>query len=99
MQNIVERQKARNQSQTLADIYQKNINILKVTEDSQNIDIDTDFKDNFDEEIKFANPRVRFKAHGLIDSSDEESKVDMHDNPQPSTATGVKQPRKPNLNE
>ena len=55
----------------------------KPTEKLQNIELDTDFDDNFDKQIEFTNPRARFRAHRLKDSSDEEPDVNIPDSPQP----------------
>ena len=47
--------------------------MLKEIENAENIDIDTDNDDSFDEQYQFTNPRARFRAHGFFESSEEES--------------------------
>ena len=63
----------------------------KITENPENTDIDTNYDDSFEEQSRFSNPRARFRAHGLIESSDEKSEVDRDDALQPSSTTSSKQ--------
>ena len=99
MQNIAERQKARDQSQTLASICKKNINMLKATENPQNIDIDMNLDGSFYEQIQFTNPGARFKAHGLIEPSEDESEANEDDDLQLSSTTGPRPKRKSGIDE
>ena len=98
-QNIAERLKAKTQPQILASILGKNINMPKATENPENIDIDPNYDDSFDEQSPFANPRATFRAHELIESSSEESEVDRDDAPQSSLPTSSKQKTKPSIDE
>ena len=70
----------------------------KETENPENIDIDTNYDESFEEQSLFSNPRARFKAHGLIESS-EESEVNRDDDLQPSATTSGKQKAKPGIDE
>ena len=63
----------------------------KETENPANIDIGTNYDDSFEEQSPFSNLRARFRAHGLIESSEEESEVDGDDALQPSSTTSAKQ--------
>ena len=53
----------------------------KVTENSENIDIDTNLDDSFDKHPLFASARARVRANGLIESSEEDSEADRDDAP------------------
>ena len=71
----------------------------KETANPENIDIDTNYDDSFEEQSPFSNPRARFKAHGFIESSEEESEVNRDDDIQPSATTSGKQNTKPGKDE
>ena len=99
MQTAKDKQNAKTQAQAALQNHQGQSKQAKAKENIENMYNDTESEDSSDKMCLFDSPRTKAKAYGQIESSEEDSEVDINPVPEALPSTSTKGQRKPGKDE